>query len=111
MPFYDEGSKETHFGMSEEIVRLREYDEYDRTVLYLRDCPNAKAKIDAFLDDDDDDSNNTVIITAVQLELAKGVDDETVSKIARKYATSCARVNLTRPGLETNAFGSLVISG
>ena len=98
MPFYDEGSKETHFGMSEEIVRLREYDEYDRTVLYLRDCPNAKAKIDAFLDDDDDDSNNTVIITAVQLELAKGVDDETVSKIARKYAKSCARVNLNAAG-------------
>ena len=95
MPFYDEGSKETHYGLSEEIVRLREYDETDRTVLYLRDCPNAKAKIDAFLDDD---YNNTVKITAVQLELAKGVDDETVSKIARKYATSCARVNLNAAG-------------
>lgn len=100
MPFYDEGSKETtRFGMSEEIVRLREYEKNDRTVLYLRDCPNAKAKIDdAFLDDDDDDSNNTVKITAVQLELAKGVDDETVSKIARKYATSCMRVNLNAAG-------------
>jgi len=95
MPFYDEGSKETHYGLSEEIVRLREYDETDRTVLYLRDCPNAKAKIDAFLDDD---YNNTVKITAVQLELAKGVDDETVSKIARKYAKSCARVNLNAAG-------------
>ena len=99
MPFYDEGSKETHFGMSEEIVRLREYEKNDRTVLYLRDCPNAKAKIDAFLDDDDDDdSNDTVKITAVQLELAKGVDDETVSKIARKYAKSCTRVNLNAAG-------------
>ena len=100
MPFYDEGSKETtRFGMSEEIVRLREYEKNDRTVLYLRDCPNAKAKIDdAFLDDDDDDSKNTVIIQAVQLELAKGVDDETVSKIARKYATSCTRVNLNAAG-------------
>ena len=101
MGCYDEGSKET-YGLSEEIVRLREYDENDRTVLYLRDCPNAKAKIDAFLDDDDDDddddSKNTVIIQAVQLELAKGVDDETVSKIARKYATSCTRVNLNAAG-------------
>ena len=99
MGCYDEGSKETTHGLSEEIVRLREYEKNDRTVLYLRDCPNAKAKIDdAFLDDDDDDSKNTVIIQAVQLELAKGVDDETVSKIARKYATSCTRVNLNAAG-------------
>ena len=49
-------------------------------------------------DDDDDDSNDTVKITAVQLELAKGVDDETVSKIARKYAKSCTRVNLNAAG-------------
>lgn len=99
MGCYDEGSKETTHGLSEEIVRLREYEKNDRTVLYLRDCPNAKAKIDdAFLHDDDDDSKNTVIIQAVQLELAKGVDDETVSKIARKYATSCTRVNLNAAG-------------
>ena len=100
MGCYDEGSKETTYGLSAEIVRLREYEKNDRTVLYLRDCPNAKAKIDdAFLDDDDDDdSKNTVIIQAVQLELAKGVDDETVSKIARKYATSCTRVNLNAAG-------------
>ena len=99
MGCYDEESKETKYGLSEEIVRLREYEKNDRTVLYLRDCPNAKAKIDdAFLDDDDDDSKNTVIIQAVQLELAKGVDDETVSKIARKYATSCTRVNLNAAG-------------
>ena len=50
MGCYDEGSKETTYGLSEEIVRLREYEQNDRTVLYLRDCPNAKAKIDdAFL--------------------------------------------------------------
>ena len=98
MGCYDEESKETKYGLSEEIVRLREYEKNDRTVLYLRDCPNAKAKIDDAFLDDDDDSKNTVIIQAVQLELAKGVDDETVSKIARKYATSCTRVNLNAAG-------------
>ena len=98
MGCYDEGSKETKYGLSEEIVRLREYEKNDRTVLYLRDCPNAKAKIDDAFCDDDDDSKNTVIIQAVQLELAKGVDDETVSKIAKKYATSCTRVNLNAAG-------------
>jgi len=98
MGCYDEESKETKYGLSEEIVRLREYEKNDRTVLYLRDCPNAKAKIDDAFLDDDDDSKNTVIIQAVQLELAKGVDDETVSKIAKKYATSCTRVNLNAAG-------------
>ena len=98
MGCYDEESKETKYGLSEEIVRLREYEKNDRTVLYLRDCPNAKAKIDYAFLDDAEDSKNTVIIQAVQLELAKGVDDETVSKIAKKYATSCTRVNLNAAG-------------
>ena len=95
-------------------MRLREYEKNDRTVLYLRDCPNAKAKIDdAFLDDDDDDdSKNTVIIHGG----AAGVGErrgrrnrlEDREEICDKlHASELKRGRV----VETNAFGSLGISG
>ena len=104
MPY--EGSKET-YGMSDSLVRARTYENTDRNCVYLRECRDAKSKIDELVGGVSSSSSSSSssspsycwdTVTALQMELSKRVDDETVSKIVRKCANSCARVNLNAAG-------------
>jgi len=100
-----EGSKET-YGMSDSLVRARTYENTDRNCVYLRECRDAKSKIDELVGGVSSSSSSSSsspsycwdTVTALQMELSKRVDDETVSKIVRKCANSCTRVNLNAAG-------------
>ena len=94
MSFY-EGSKET-YGISETVVKLREYDEDDaNATLYLRDCPNAKESIDRLLASNEFPLDT---VNAVQLELSKVCDDDTVSNVVKRCGKTCKKVNLNAAG-------------